>query len=157
MNKPINVHGTGLLLGQIGVLLRGPSGAGKSVLALSLLERWESRGQAAFLVADDRIELSTASGQLRMQANQSLAGLIELRGRGIVQRPHRNNVVLHLVVDLVPELVRMLEEDAFITDLAGLTVARAPVPAGNVVSLGHQMLLVEEAMGALDRPRQNGA
>ena len=157
MTKPLNVHGTGLLLGDTGVLLRGPSGAGKSVLALSLLERWKSRGEAAFLVADDRIELRVASGELRMNANPSLAGLIELRGRGIVQRPHRNNVVLHLVIDLVPELVRMLEEDAFVTELAGLTIARAPVPAGNVVSLGHQMLLVGEAMAALDLPRQNGA
>ena len=157
MTKPLNVHGTGLLLGDTGVLLRGPSGAGKSVLALSLLERWESRGEAAFLVADDRIELRVASGELRMNANPSLAGLIELRGRGIVQRPHRNNVVLHLVIDLVPELVRMLEEDAFVTELAGLTIARAPVPAGDVVSLGHQMLLVGEAMAALDLPRQNGA
>ncbi|WP_108396226.1 HPr kinase/phosphorylase [Devosia submarina] len=157
MSKPLNVHGTGLLLGDTGVLLRGPSGAGKSVLALSLLERWESRGHAAFLVADDRIDLSTASGELRMQANPDLAGLIELRGRGIVRRPHRNNVLLHLVIDLVPELVRMLEEDAFAIDLAGVTVARAPVPAANVVSLGHQMLLVGEAMAGLDQPRQNGA
>ncbi len=157
MSKPVNVHGTGLLLGDTGVLLRGPSGAGKSVLALSLLERWESRGQNAFLVADDRIELRTGSDGLRMHANPDLAGLIELRGRGIVRRPHRNDVALHLVIDLVPELVRMLEEDALVTELGGITIARAPVPAGKVVSLGHQMLLVSEAMAALAVPRQNGA
>jgi len=75
--------------------------------------------------------------------------LIELRGRGIVHRPHRNDVSLHLVIDLVPELVRMLEEDELVTELGGVTVARAPVPASGVVSLGHQMLLVGEAMAAL--------
>ena len=149
MSKPLNVHGTGLLLGSAGILLRGPSGAGKSVLALSLLERWESRGEAAFLVADDRVELQLVQGQLRMHAPPNLAGLIELRGRGIVHRPHRNDVSLHLVIDLVPELIRMLEEDELVTELGGLTVARAPVPASGVVSLGHQMLLVGEAMAAL--------
>jgi serine kinase of HPr protein (carbohydrate metabolism regulator) len=152
MSKPINVHGTGLLLDKTGVLLRGPSGAGKSVLALTLLERWESRGNAAFLVADDRVDLSIVEGHLIMQANPSLAGLIELRGRGIVRRPHINNVPLHLVIDLVPDLVRMLEEDALATELAGVSLARAPVPSGKIISLGHQLLLVQEAMAELKQP-----
>lgn len=152
MSKPINVHATGLLLGPYGVLLRGPSGAGKSVLALTLLERWAGLGQAAFLVADDRIELIGANGQWQMQANAELAGLIELRGRGIVRRPHRNNVPLHLVIDMVPDFVRMLEEDALETELGGLVLPRAPVPFGNVVSLGHQVLLVIEAIAALSPP-----
>jgi serine kinase of HPr protein (carbohydrate metabolism regulator) len=149
MSKPTNVHATGLLLGATGVLLRGPSGAGKSVLALTLLERWESRGQAAFLVADDRIELVSVGDRLHMRAHRDLAGLIELRGRGIIRRPQRNDVPLHLVVDLVPELVRMLEEDALETQLSGVTLARVPVPAAPIVSLGHQMLLVVEAIAGL--------
>ena len=152
MSKPANVHGTGLLLGTHGVLLRGPSGAGKSVLALTLLDRWASLGEAAFLVADDRIALVQADGKLRMQAPPSLAGLIELRGRGIVRRPHQNDVPLHLVIDLVPELVRMLEEDALETELGGVVLARAPVPVAGVVNLGHQVLLVLEAIAALDQP-----
>lgn len=149
MSKPTNVHGTGLLLGSTGVLLRGPSGGGKSVLALTLLDRWSGRGLPAFLVADDRIELYQSGGVLSMQAPGALAGLIELRGRGIVKRPHRSPVVLHLVIDLVPDLVRMLEDDALVTEIAGISVARAPVPSADVVSLGHQMLLVIEAIAAL--------
>ena len=149
MSTNNNVHGTGLLLGSTGVLLRGPSGAGKSVLALTLLDRWEGRGLPAFLVSDDRVDLAEAEGRLTMHAPETLAGLIELRGRGIVQRPHKSNVPLHLVVDLVPDLVRMLEEDQMVTDLAGASVARVPVPYGDVVSLGHQMLLVIEAIAAL--------
>jgi len=152
MSKPRNVHGTGLLLGSTGVLLRGPSGAGKSVLALSLLDRWEGRGLPAFLVADDRVDLVQTGHDLSMKAPESLAGLIELRGRGIVQRPHRSPVTLHLVIDLVPDMVRMLEEDAMVTEIAGTTIARAPVPTADVVSLGHQMLLVIEAMAALGVP-----
>ncbi|HEY0034356.1 MAG TPA: hypothetical protein VGB81_13910 [Devosia sp.] len=152
MSKPLNVHGTGLLLGTHGVLLRGPSGAGKSVLALTLLERWSSLGQSAFLVADDRIALVQADGRLRMQAHPDLAGLIELRGRGIIRRPHQNDVPLHLVIDLVPELVRMLEEDLLETELGGIVLPRAPVPVGDVISLGHQVLLVLEAIAALGQP-----
>ena len=150
MSKPKNVHGTGLLLGATGVLLRGPSGAGKSVLALSLLDRWEGRGLPAFLVSDDRVDLVQTGRDLSMKAPESLAGLIELRGRGIVKRPHKSLVTLHLVIDLVPDMVRMLEEDAMVTEIAGARVARAPVPSADVVSLGHQMLLVIEAIAALD-------
>jgi serine kinase of HPr protein (carbohydrate metabolism regulator) len=149
MSKPKNVHGTGLLLGSTGVLLRGPSGAGKSVLALSLLDRWEGRGLPAFLVSDDRVDLVQTGRELSMRAPENLAGLIELRGRGIVKRPHKSLVTLHLVIDLVPDLVRMLEEDAMVIEISGAKVARAPVPSSDVVSLGHQMLLVIEAMAAL--------
>lgn len=149
MSKPQNVHGTGLLLGSAGVLLRGPSGAGKSVLSLALLDRWEGRGAPAFLVADDRVDLAEAGGQLSMHAPQRLEGLIELRGRGIVTRPHRSGVTLHLLIDLVPDLVRMLEDDELAIDLAGVRLARAPVPDSSVISLGHQVLLVVEAIAAL--------
>ena len=150
MDKPLNVHGTGLLLGDTGVLLRGPSGAGKSVLALSLLDRFEGRGQPAFLVSDDRVDLLPQGQKLEMAAPARLAGLIELRGRGIVSRPHQSPVPLHLVIDLVPELVRMLEEDALVTELAGLTLARAPVPYASAVGVAHQLLLVLEAIRALE-------
>jgi serine kinase of HPr protein (carbohydrate metabolism regulator) len=152
MSKPKNVHGTGLLLGSTGVLLRGPSGAGKSVLALSLLDRWDSRELPAFLVSDDRVDLAVTGRQLSMQAPAKLAGLIELRGRGIVSRPHKDLVTLHLVIDLVPDMARMLEEDALTTELSGITLPRAPVPYGSVISLGHQILLVVEAIAALPRP-----
>ena len=150
MDRPLNVHGTGLLLGETGVLLRGPSGAGKSVLALSLLDRFDGRGQAAFLVSDDRVDLTLQGQKIEMAAPANLAGLIELRGRGIVSRPHQSPVPLHLVIDLVPELVRMLEEDALVTELAGLTLARAPVPYASAVGVAHQLLLVLEAIRALE-------
>jgi len=153
MKTHTNLHGTGLLLGSTGVLLRGPSGAGKSVLALSLLDRWEGRGLQAFLIADDRVDLVEQGGQLAMQAPERLEGLIELRGRGIVRRPHRALAPLHLVVDLVPDLIRMVEEDQLETELAGITLARAPVPVAGVVSLGHQTLLVAEAIAALETGR----
>lgn len=149
MKPTTNVHGTGLLLGSAGVLLRGPSGAGKSVLALSLLDRWESRGWPALLVADDRVDIITTPDGLTMQAPDQLTGLIELRGRGIISRPHVATAPLHLVIDMVPDMIRMLEEDELRTELAGVTLARAPVPFGNVISVHHQLLLVAQAVAEL--------
>lgn len=148
MTTAINIHGTGLVLDGAGVLLRGPSGAGKSVLALALLERFENRGLEARLVADDRVDISVGDDGLTMLAPKSLAGLIELRGRGIVQRPHAESARLTLVVDLVPDMIRMVEEDQLVTELEGHEVARAPVPDARQISLGHQELLVLEALRA---------
>ena len=84
---PATIHGTALVLGQAGVLLRGRSGAGKSLLALALLERWALKGLAAGLVSDDRVILELVDGAIVMAAPPSIAGLIELRGRGIISRP----------------------------------------------------------------------
>ena len=146
MNKPVNVHGTGLVLGEMGVLLRGPSGAGKSVLSMALLDRWEGRGLPAFLVADDRVDIADEGDRLVMLAPPQLAGLIELRGRGIVSRPHREWAQLGLIIDLVPELTRMIEEEDLQAELLGHSLPRAPVPQSGVISLGHQLLLVVEAV-----------
>ncbi|MCP8883338.1 HPr kinase/phosphatase C-terminal domain-containing protein [Devosia sp. XJ19-1] len=154
MSKPVNVHGTGLVLGETGVLLRGPSGAGKSVLSMALLDRWEGRGQAAFLVADDRVDIVEEKGALIMLAPPQLAGLIELRGRGIVNRPHQQRAQLHLIIDLVPDLTRMIEEEELQTELLDHVLPRAPVPQSGVISLGHQMLLVAEAVAQANQHPQ---
>jgi hypothetical protein len=75
--------------------------------------------------------------------------MVELRGRGIVRRPHVAEAALDLVVDLEPDYIRMLEEDVLVTSLLGITVPRCPVPRAGLVALGHQVLLVVEAVSAL--------
>lgn len=145
----LNVHATGLILGDFGLLLRGPSGAGKSLLALELLDRYATLGEAGFLVSDDRIDLALEGRNIVMHAPSAIAGLIELRGRGIVSRPFREKAPLHLVIDLVDDLVRMVEEDALETDLLGVAVPRCPVPRRGVVDSAHQLLLVGEALRSL--------
>jgi len=144
-----NIHGTGLVLGTIGLLLRGPSGAGKSLLALALLDDAAAGRGHAMLVADDRIDLAIDSGRLVMRTPARIAGLIELRGRGIVSRPFVPQAGLDLVVDLVDTLERMPEPGAFSTALDGITIARAPVPRVGVAGLEHQLLLVREAARAV--------
>lgn len=64
-----------------GVLIEGPSGVGKSDLALRALESgWR-------LVADDRAVVFASGGRLYGKAPDSLAGLIEVRGLGILSMP----------------------------------------------------------------------
>jgi hypothetical protein len=72
-----------------------------------------------------------------------------LRGRGIVGRPFLARAPLHLVVDLVDSLERMVEEDALTTVLEGVTIARAPVPRAGIVDARHQLMLIREALRAL--------
>lgn len=159
MSVAVNIHATGLVLGEHGLILRGPSGAGKSLLALELLAQFEARGDKAMLVSDDRVDIAKEGAGLVMRAPANIAGLIELRGRGIVRRPHVASAPLHLVVDLVETLERMVEEEALFTELEGVTLARAPVPRRGVVDPIHQLLLVMEALRELPvtLPRQKNA
>lgn len=91
----LRVHGTTVEIEGKAVLLRGPSGSGKSDLALRLIDR------GALLVADDQTELSAKDGRLIASAPGSVAGLIEIRGVGILRLQHRPWAPLALVVDLV--------------------------------------------------------
>lgn len=155
----INIHATGLVLDGVGLILRGPSGAGKSLLALDLLDEWLARGRSANLVSDDRVDLDRTAQGLVMQAPERIEGLIELRGRGIVRRPFVRQAPLSLVVDLVDTLERMVEEDALVTTLEGVALARCPVPKAGIIDCRHQMLLVKEALREVSaaQPLQNTA
>jgi HPr kinase/phosphorylase len=80
-----------------GVLIVGPAGAGKSDLALRLLDR------GFVLVADDQVDVVNGFAQ----APEALAGLLEVRGLGIVRLPCLANVKLNLVIDLSGQSERL--------------------------------------------------
>lgn len=73
-----------------GVLLLGPSGSGKSDLLLRLLDRGFS------LVADDRVDLDDAVASVPAE----LAGLIEVRGLGVMRLPYVATAAVALAVQL---------------------------------------------------------
>ena len=149
MSERQNVHATGLVLDRAGLILRGQSGSGKSLLALSLLDEWELRGLPAKLVSDDRVDIAVEAGRLVMYPPKPIEGLIELRGRGLVSRPFAARAQVHLIVDFVDTLERMLEEDALSVELFGVRLARCPLPKDGVIDSRHQLLLVREAIRSL--------
>jgi serine kinase of HPr protein (carbohydrate metabolism regulator) len=121
------VHASAVLVGARAVLIRGPSGAGKSRLAWELIEA--ARGSAATfarLVGDDRVHLQAAGGRLLVRPNAALAGLIELRGVGILRRDHEACAVVGLVVDLAAADAERLPERSE-TTVEGVTIPRLAV------------------------------
>jgi serine kinase of HPr protein (carbohydrate metabolism regulator) len=100
-----------------GVLVEGPSGAGKSDLALRALD-------AGFrLVADDRTVVFVSGGRLWGKAPEPLAGLIEVRGLGVVAAdalPFAEIVMLVRCVES-PDAVERLP-DPLAETVAGISV-----------------------------------
>lgn len=94
MSGDATIHAGCVAIDGRGVLILGPSGAGKSDLAIRLIDR------GAQLVSDDYTRLHGAGDWLVASPPDNIAGKIELRGVGIVERPFRANVPIALAVEL---------------------------------------------------------
>jgi HPr kinase/phosphorylase len=90
------VHATAIAIEGAAILLRGPSGSGKSDLALRLIDG------GARLIADDQALLRRADNQVFVRAPAEIAGLIEVRGVGILRVDLISEAPIALVADLVP-------------------------------------------------------
>lgn len=115
------VHGTCVSYGARAALIRGPAGSGKSDLALRFLSA--SGGDVA-LVADDRVRLVAEENRLVARPPATIAGLIEVRGVGIVEVPHRAEAELVVVVDLAPgrEIERLPPDPLPEVDFLGVRI-----------------------------------
>lgn len=92
----LQIHASCISIDGAGVLIRGPSGSGKSDMALRLMSL------GAELVADDRVGLSVGEDAVEARAPEALAGLMEVRGVGILEFPAVRKAPIRLIVDLVP-------------------------------------------------------
>lgn len=90
MTQERRLHGTCVAREGAGVLLIGPPGQGKSDLALRLMDRGFQ------LVADDQVIVRDGIAS----APEALAGLLEVRGLGIVRTGWIAGAQLALVVAL---------------------------------------------------------
>jgi serine kinase of HPr protein (carbohydrate metabolism regulator) len=110
------VHASCVAIGGRAVLISGPSGSGKSDLALRLIDR------GAVLISDDCTRLEVHGGVLLASPPETIAGRIEVRGVGIVERPYAAGVPVALLVDLASTPERMPEPA--VAEIAGV-----PIPA----------------------------
>jgi HPr kinase/phosphorylase len=86
----MQVHGSCVARGNAGVMLIGPPGSGKSDLALRLIDR------GFMLVADDRIDIAGGVAS----APETLRGLLEVRGLGILRLGYTQSAALAVAVQL---------------------------------------------------------
>jgi HPr kinase/phosphorylase len=128
----MQIHATCVARNGIGVILLGPPGSGKSDLALRLLDR------GFMLVADDRVEI--VDGMARPPAQ--LAGLIEVRGLGLLRLAHAPPARIALAVELAPDMARLPEprRDQRL-DVPLITLDPRPASAAQRVELALDCLL----------------
>ena len=100
-----NLHATAVALDGRAVLISGPSGSGKSDLALRMLDR------GFVLVSDDRTIVRKEGTRLIVSAPETIKGKLEVRGVGIVEMEHQNNLPVALVVELTRDIQRMPDEN----------------------------------------------
>jgi serine kinase of HPr protein (carbohydrate metabolism regulator) len=143
-----------------GALIRGASGSGKSDLALRALDTGWS------LVADDRVLLWTSGGRLFGRAPDILAGLIEVRGLGVLPTSGRFFAEVRLAAECVEasEVERLPEGET--VDLLGVDLpmihlvpleASAPAKLGRALShLGVRPQPAYQTARAGEKPAPRG-
>ncbi|MCB1476200.1 MAG: HPr kinase/phosphatase C-terminal domain-containing protein [Rhodobiaceae bacterium] len=118
------IHATAVAIGEKAVILRGPAGSGKSRLAFALINRGTPR-TSHMLIGDDRIHACAANGRLVVSGHERVAGLIELRGAGIIRLPFLARAVAGLVVDCHRAPERLPEGALLWADIRGVKLPRA--------------------------------
>ncbi|NDE90885.1 MAG: serine/threonine protein kinase [Alphaproteobacteria bacterium] len=93
MSSSITLHATSVVFCGRGLLLRGPSGAGKSDLALRLIDA------GGTLIADDYTNVHVHENHLIASSPDTIKGMMEVRGVGLLAMPYLIKARLDLVVD----------------------------------------------------------
>lgn len=130
------IHGTCVAIAGKGILLLGPPGVGKSSMALSLIDQpghgISGRTKNAQLVADDQVIVQRDGVKLVAHPPAPLAGLLEVRGLGIVTLPYISPVVLSLCVRFAAttDIERMPDFAVQRYTLLGVSLALVEIDAG---------------------------
>ena len=109
------IHGSAVAYDNRAVLILGSPGSGKSALCAEIITR------NGVLVADDQVLISKGTPP-QVSPAQSLEGLIEMRGMGLIELPYQARAPLYLCVNLdAPPTARMPEKTT--CSIAGQSVA----------------------------------
>lgn len=107
-------HACALEINATGILIKGMSGSGKTSLMLGLIERAAQYNITAALIADDQVILKTNGDTLEASAPETIKGLVELRGYGIMKCANKATTQIALVVELVEdEKIQRMPEASF--------------------------------------------
>lgn len=111
-DRPVNIHGTAIVIATTGLIFVGPSGSGKSGVAHACLSQARALGVFARLVSDDQVFVTASHGRIIASRPQSIAGRMELRGSGIVRMPSIARARLDYAVlpDALENMERLPEE-----------------------------------------------
>lgn len=110
------LHATSVAINGRAVLICGTSGMGKSDLALRLIDR------GATLISDDYTVVTLVDDRLEASAPSTIAGMMEVRGLGLVDMPSISQAPVALVIELSHDVDRMP------LDPINLTIAGTAVP-----------------------------
>ncbi len=150
-------------MGDDGILILGMPGAGKSDLVLRLIdEPGFGIGDAlirAKLVSDDQTIIERRGDALYASSPKRIAGLLEIRGQGIVAVGHVPEVRLALVVRLMPaKEIERLPENAQINRIAGVALPEIAIDPTTVTAPARiRAALTGVTHDGLRQIRQEGA
>jgi hypothetical protein len=114
---PVVVQASAVSIGGAALLIEGPPGSGKSSLALALIDR------GAGLIGDDGVTLIADGARLIASPPPNIAGLIEVRGVGLVRLPPAPPAPVALILTLGgPEPARMPDLPLPTRVIAGVAV-----------------------------------
>lgn len=88
------IHATSVSFAGQALLISGPSGSGKSSLALQMM------ALGAGLIADDRTILRVENGRLIASCPETISGMIEARGIGILNATAADPAPVAAMVDM---------------------------------------------------------
>ena len=139
------LHATCVALEEGAVLLTGPSGCGKSDLALRLIDN------GGGLVADDRTVLAADQGGLWGSAPELLAGLLEVRGIGIIRLPVVASARVRVLIALGGPDNERLPETLDEEDIHGVTLPRFVLNGFHASAPAKVHLALRLATGLVER------
>ena len=133
------VHASTVAAEGRAVLISGPSGSGKSDLTLRLLDRGFT------LVSDDQTIVRREEDRLIASAPPNIAGKLEIRGIGIVDMAHLEDVPVALLVELTSDIQR-LPDDSRERPILGVTLPLVSIDA-MAASAASKVALALDRMG----------
>ncbi|MEM7781446.1 MAG: HPr kinase/phosphatase C-terminal domain-containing protein [Pseudomonadota bacterium] len=124
-NPAIILRASVVAIGGRALAIEGPPGSGKSSLAMSLIDR------GAALIGDDGATLNTVDETLIAGPPPNIAGLIELRGIGLVTLALAPPTPLALILKLKEQTERLPETIAN-REILGVSIPVLPFIPGTI-------------------------